>query len=123
MERKKSSIGELAPNNLCGKIAANILVFGKQSNVKGEVDKLLNRHEQLIHSERKRVVSHAQRQTKDWIINTLMLDGYTVPFRFKRKQSYRNLKGQYVNLTYYPKVEVIAGIEMEVMNVVRIRSS
>ena len=88
-----------------------------------EVDKLLARHEQLVHSERKRVVSHVQRQSKDWLINTIMLEDYSVPFRFKRKRPYKNLKGAYVNLTYYPNKEVVAGIEMEVMNVVRIRVS
>ena len=88
-----------------------------------EVDKLLARHERLVHSERKRVVSHVQRQSKDWLINTIMLEDYRVPFRFKRKRPYKNLKGAYVNLTYYPNTEVVAGIEMEVMNVVRIRVS
>ena len=91
--------------------------------MKNEVEKLLDRHKLLVHSERKRVISHAQRDTQDWIINTLMLEGYSVPFRFKRKKPYRNLKGQFVNLTYYPDVEFVAGIEVEVMNVVRIRTS
>ena len=91
--------------------------------MKGEVDKLLDRHERLVHSERKRVVSHTQRETKHWIINTIMLDGYLVPFRFKRKRPYKDLKGAYVNLTYYPSVENVGGIDVEVMNVVRIRIS
>lgn len=91
--------------------------------MKSEVDKLLDRHERLVHSERKRVVSHAQRESREWIINTLMLEGYSVPFRFKRKKPYKNLKGVYVNLTYYPDIEIVAGIEVEVMNVVRIRIS
>jgi hypothetical protein len=34
---------------------------------------------------------------------------------------YKNIKGQRVNLTYYPTTESVAGIEMEVMNVVRIK--
>lgn len=89
--------------------------------MKSEVDKLLGRHDRLVHSERKRVVSHAQRETQEWIINTIMLEDYSVPFRFKRKKPYRNLKGSYVNLTYYPGIEIVAGIEVEVMNVVRIR--
>jgi hypothetical protein len=91
--------------------------------VKSEVDKMLERHKLLVHSERKRVVSHAQRDTENWIINTLMLDGCDVPFRFKRKKPYKNLKGMFVNLTYYPDTESVAGIEVEVMNVVRIRTS
>ncbi|MGD8340996.1 MAG: hypothetical protein PVH89_09450 [Gammaproteobacteria bacterium] len=91
--------------------------------MKGEVDKLLARHEQLVHSERKRVLSHVQRETQHWIVNTIMLEGYSVPFRFKRKKPYKDLKGAYVNLTYYPCTENVAGIEVEVMNVVRIRIS
>jgi hypothetical protein len=91
--------------------------------VKGEVDKMLARHRLLVHSERKRVVSHAQRDTANWIVNTLMLEDCEVPFRFKRKRPYKNLKGMFVNLTYYPGTETVAGIEVEVMNVVRIRTS
>ena len=90
---------------------------------KTEVDKMLALHERLVHSERKQVKSHQQRETKGWIINTLMLEDYQVPFRFKRKRPYKNLQGAYVNLTYYPATEVVAGIEVEVMNVVRIRIS
>ena len=91
--------------------------------MKNEVEKLLDRHKQLVHSERKRVISHTQRDAQEWIINTVMLEDYSVPFRFKRKKSYRNLKGHFVNLTYYPGTESIAGIEVEVMNVVRIKTS
>jgi len=91
--------------------------------VKSEVDKLLERHERLVHSERKRVISHTQRDAREWIINTVMLEDYPVPFRFKRKKPYKNLRGSYVNLTYYPDTETVAGIEVEVMNVVRIRIS
>jgi len=69
------------------------------------------------------VVSHTQRDTPDWIINTVMLEDYLVPFRFKRKTPYRNLTGMYVNLTYYPMTESVGGIDIEVMNVVRIRTS
>ena len=90
---------------------------------KNEVDKLLARHELLVHSERKRVVSHVQRKTPSWIINTVMLEDYSVPFRFKRKKPYKNLKGRFVNLTYYADTEVVAGINVEVMKVVRIRTS
>jgi hypothetical protein len=91
--------------------------------MKNEVDKLLNRHKLLVHSERKRVISHVQRKDRSWIINTVMLEDYSVPFRFKRKKSYKNLKGMFVNLTYYPNTKTIAGIEVEIMNVVRIRTT
>jgi hypothetical protein len=50
-----------------------------------------------------------------------MIEGCDVPFRYKRKKMYKNIKGQRVNLTYYPALECVAGIEMEVMKVVRIK--
>lgn len=84
---------------------------------------MLDRHKLLVHSERKRVASHTQRKAAGWIVNTVMLEGYDVPFRFKRKTPYRKLTGTYVNLTYYPYTESVGGIDMEVMNVVRIRTS
>ena len=90
---------------------------------KSEVQKLLDRHPPLVHSERQRVVSHTQRKSTDWIVNTIMIEDYAVPFRFKRKKLYRNLRGQLVNLTYYADTESVAGIEMEVMTVVRIRTA
>ena len=52
-----------------------------------------------------------------------MLDGYAVPFRFKRRKPYKNLNRMFVNLTYYPTTETVADIEVEMMNVVRIRTS
>ena len=87
------------------------------------VDKLLKKHQKLTHSDMLKVESHAQRESGEWIINTLMIEGQSVPFKFKRKQAYKNVKGQRVNLTYYPSVETVAGIEVEVMNVVRIKIS
>lgn len=84
---------------------------------------LLNKHPGLVHSEEKKVSSHTQRQENEWIINTVMIQGYEAPFRFKRKKPYQNLKGAQVNLTYYPSIETLAGIEFEIMNVVRIRKS
>lgn len=72
-----------------------------------------------------KVTSHVQRQEKgsDWIINTIMLEGYDVPFKYKRNKQYRNLQGARINLTYYPATEAVAGIDMEVMKVVRIKIS
>lgn len=86
-------------------------------------EKLVKRHPGLTHSEMMKVTSHVQRQSGEWIVNTLMLEGCNAPFRYKRKKLYKNLKGQRVNLTYYPTDENIAGLQMEVMNVVRIRVS
>ncbi|MFK8027131.1 MAG: hypothetical protein AB8C40_03635 [Gammaproteobacteria bacterium] len=90
---------------------------------KSEPEKLLKKHEKLTHSDMMKVTSHVQREAGEWIVNTLMLDGCDVPFRYKRKVLYKNLKGQRVNLTYYPTKETIAGLEMEIMNVVRIKVS
>ena len=84
-------------------------------------EKLLKQHRELVHSDMLKVISHVQRTEGDWIVNTLMVEGCTAPFRFKRKQPYRNINGQRVNLTYYPGSESVGGVEFEVMNVVRIR--
>ena len=88
-----------------------------------EPEKLLKKHQKLVHSEMMKVVSHVQRNTDEWVINTLMVDGCDAPFRYKRKKRYKDLKGQRVNLTYYPDIENVAGIEMEIMTVVRIKIS
>lgn len=85
--------------------------------------KLLDRHKDLVHSENRKVTSHVQREEGDWIINTVMIEGYDVPFRYKRKQRLRSLAGQRVNLTYYPDSLQVGGFVLEVMNVVRIRLS
>lgn len=85
------------------------------------VDKLLKNHPQLTHSQAVKVTSHIQRQAGEWILNTIMLDGIDVPFKYKRKKLYRELSGQRVNLTYYPATESVAGFEVEIMKVVRIR--
>jgi hypothetical protein len=91
--------------------------------MKSPVDKLLKNHRELVHSEMLKVSSHVQRKSGDWVINTLMISDHLVPFRYKRKKLYKNLTGQRVSLTYYPDTESIAGIEMEVMSVVRIKIS
>ena len=89
--------------------------------MKSEPKKLLERHKNLVHSEMLKVTSHVQREAGEWIINTLMVEGCEVPFKYKRKKKYKNIEGQRVNLTYYPDTESVAGIEMEVMTVVRIK--
>ncbi|WDE03568.1 hypothetical protein SG34_019570 [Thalassomonas viridans] len=86
-------------------------------------EKLLDKHQKLVHTEGVKVLSHVQRQQDDWIINTLMLDGVEVPFKYKRKQQYKSLAGQRINITYYPATETVAGFDIEVMNIVRIRIS
>jgi len=56
-------------------------------------EKLLKKHRQLVHSDMLTVTSHVQRTEGDWIINTLMVEGCTAPFRFKRKQPYGTYPG------------------------------
>ena len=84
-------------------------------------NKLTKKHHELVHSVMQKVTSHVQRDTREWIINTIMIEGCEVPFKFKRKKPYKNVEGQRVNLTYYPAKENVAGMELEVMNVVRIK--
>jgi len=93
----------------------------KSSPIKSNVKKLLKNHEKLNQSDMMKVQSHVQRDSAQWIINTLMIEGCDVPFKYKRKKQYKNLTGQRVNLTYYPETESVAGMEMEVMKVVRIK--
>jgi len=91
----------------------------KQSNAKD----LIQKHQQLTHSENQKVNSHVQREDGEWYVNTVMLENVNTPFKYKRKKLYQSLSGQRVNLTYYPTVETVAGFEIEVMNVVRIKVS
>ncbi|MCU7877891.1 MAG: hypothetical protein KZQ84_14010 [Candidatus Thiodiazotropha sp. (ex Lucinoma borealis)] len=91
--------------------------------MKSPVDDLLNAHRDLTHSEMKKVLSHVQRESGEWIVNTLLIDGTDVPFKYKRKQHYKSLEGQRVNLTYYSDIEKVAGIDMDIMKVVRIKIS
>ena len=91
--------------------------------MKSEPEKLLTKHDKLVHSDMMKVSSHVQRELGEWLINTLMIEGYDVAFKYKRKKRYKNLKGQRVNLTYYADAEKIAGMNIEVMTVVRIKIS
>jgi len=89
--------------------------------MKTDPDKLLQKHPQLVHSDCVKVTSHVQREKGGWFLNSLMIEGCETPFKYKRAGKYKSLRGQRVNLTYYPAVETVAGIEFEIMNVVRIR--
>lgn len=92
--------------------------------MRSDPDKLTKKHQNLIHSDFKKVVSHTQREKDGWYINSIMIEGCDVPFKYKRKQPYKSLaKGQRINLTYYPQVETVAGLEFEYMKVVRIKVS
>lgn len=89
--------------------------------MQSDATKLVKKHQELTHSELVKVVSHVQRDKDDWILNTVMIEDCEVPFKFKRKQQYQDLNGARVNITYYPTVEVVAGLDFEIMNVVRIK--
>ena len=88
-----------------------------------DINKLLKKHQELNQLDGVRVMSHVQRVEEDWILNTIMLEGYDVPFTYRRKKKYKSLKGARVNLTYYPETRTIAGLDFEFMNVVRVRRS
>lgn len=93
---------------------------------KSPIDKLLSEHQELVHSENIKVVSHVQRadrQDDEWYVNTIMLENIDVPFKYKRKKQYKSLNGQRVNITYYPDNETIAGFDIEIMKIVRIKTS
>ena len=83
--------------------------------------KLVSKNKNLTHSELLKVVSHVQREEGEWILHSLMVEGCDVPFKFKRKGNYQSLKGARVNMTYYSEQETVAGMNFEVMKVVRIK--
>jgi hypothetical protein len=95
----------------------------KASDMKSTVDKIVEKNKSLIQSDFRKVVSHVQRDEGEWLVNTLMIEDCDAPFKYKRKKAYKNLTGQRVNLTYYVNYEKVAGIEMEIMKVVRLRIS
>jgi hypothetical protein len=84
---------------------------------------LLETHPNLVHSELCKVTSHVQREEDGWYVNTLLIAKTDVPFIFKRRKKYNNLVDRVVNLTYYPEVKDVAGMEFETMKVVRIKVS
>ncbi len=89
--------------------------------MKSDPKKLLKKHQQLIQSDHLKVASHVQREDGDWIQHTVMIENVSAPFKFRRQQHYQNLKGQRVNMTYYADTESVAGMDFEVMRVVRVK--
>ena len=89
--------------------------------MKTDSQKLIQKHEKLIQTDNLKVSSHVQREENDWFINTLMFDGISSPFKYKRKKMYKSLVSNRVNITYYVSNESIAGFDIEVMNIVRIK--
>jgi hypothetical protein len=84
---------------------------------------LLIENQNLIYTCMQKVESHVQRQQDNWILNTVLINGYDVPFKYKRQRMYRSLKGLRVDLIYYASSEKIAGIDFEMMNVIKINRS
>jgi hypothetical protein len=56
------------------------------------VKKLITNHAKLVHTENIKVISHVQREVDDWSLNTLMLEGVGVPFKYKRKKTLQKPK-------------------------------
>lgn len=102
---------------------ALIKTQGLKHQMKSESDKLIKKHKDLIHSENLKVVSHVQREEGDWFINTIMFENIDPPFKYKRKTLYKSLVNSRVNVTYYVAKENVAGFDIEVMNIVRIKVS
>ena len=97
--------------------------FKHNEPVNKEAKKLIEQHKKLVHTDHLKVISHVQREVDDWFINTLMLENLNVPFKYKRKKLYKSLNGQRVNITYYPDSENVAGFDIEIMKIVRIKIS
>lgn len=91
--------------------------------MKSESEKLVKKHRQLTQSDNMKVTSHVQRDEGEWVRNTIMIESVDVPFIYRRKQQYQSLKGARVNITYYPTIESVAGMEFETMKVVRLKRS
>ncbi|RHW75589.1 hypothetical protein [Colwellia sp. RSH04] len=96
-------------------------VIKQKTHEKNASKKLLAKHKQLIQTDNIKVVSHVQREVDEWFLNTIMIENTNVPFKYKRKKLYKTLQGQRVNMTYYPDSENVAGFDIEIMSVVRIK--
>ena len=85
--------------------------------------KFLAENDNLIHSTMQKITSHVQRQKGEWIFNTVLVEGHDVPFKYKRLKTYKSLKGARVDMIYYPDTENIAGMNFEIMKVIKINLS
>ena len=97
--------------------------YKDNSPVNKEAKQLIEQHKKLVHTDNIKVISHVQRESDDWFVNTLMLENIDVPFKYKRKKLYKSLNGQRVNITYYPDNETVAGFDIEIMRIVRVKVS
>ena len=87
------------------------------------IKKFLTDNEHLVHSQMQKIESHVQRQKEEWFLNTVLVEGYDVPFKYKRKKRYKSLQGAFVDIIYYPAKENIAGMDFEYMKVIKINLS
>jgi len=97
--------------------------YKDKSPANKQAQQLIKQHEKLVHTDNIKVISHVQRESNDWFVNTLMLENIEVPFKYKRKKLYQSLKDRHVNITYYPDNEKIAGFDIEIMKIVRVKTS
>ncbi|WP_394176186.1 hypothetical protein [Thalassotalea litorea] len=86
-----------------------------------QVKQMLEKHHSLNQLDDATVTSHVQREDGEWVLNTLMVQDYTVAFKYRRKKMYQSLVGQKVNITFYRATETVATIEFEYMKVTRIK--
>tara|TARA_R110002111_G_scaffold10681_2_gene34038 strand:+ start:1224 stop:1496 length:273 start_codon:yes stop_codon:yes gene_type:complete len=87
------------------------------------IKKFLSENEKLTHSTMQKIASHVQRRQGEWVFNTVLVEDQDVPFKYKRKKTYKSLQGARVDIIYYPDTETIAGMEFEYMKVVKINIS
>ena len=55
--------------------------------MRSDLKKMLNKNQQLNQLDMATVASHIQREGDEWIYNTIMLEGYDVPFKYCAKES------------------------------------
>jgi len=88
-----------------------------------KLKKFLAEHDNLTHSTMQKISSHVQRRQGEWVFNTVLVQDQDVPFKYKRKKTYKSLQGARVDIIYYPETETIAGMQFEYMKVVKINIS
>ena len=50
-----------------------------------EAKKLIEQHKKLVHTDNIKVISHVQRESDDWVINTLMLENIMLLLNINEK--------------------------------------
>ena len=76
---------------------------------KTDTEKLLDKHQKLVQSDNRRVLSHVQRESQErrrrlGATHINLIEGVNVPRHYKRKQQYQSLKGaRGISLIILPK--------------------